>query len=141
MDGELMVSSVNKVCLFDFVSRHSKYFMVLRVDLIADIYLTSSIPMVPFRTTWKLHMDFIEKSFNCFLYLNETSFFFFFFFYFLRTFVSFLPFPRIFLFFLLTRDSIFSYWNIFFRFILLRSFLSFKITFLPQRVLEHLWIL
>lgn len=73
--------------------------MVLRVDLIADIYLTSSIPMVPFRTTWKLHMDFIEKSFNCFLYLNETSFFSFFFFHFLRTFVSFLPFPRIFLFF------------------------------------------
>lgn len=73
--------------------------MVLRVDLIADIYLTSSIPMVPFRTTWKLHMSFIEKSCNCFLSKRN----FFFFFHFLWTFVhitwSFLPFPRIFLFF------------------------------------------
>lgn len=103
--------------------------MVLRVDLIADIYLTSSIPMAPFRTTWKLHMDFIEKSFNCFLYLNETSFFFFF--HFLRTFVSFLPFPRIFLFFLLTRDSIFSYWNIFFLFYTFKIF-SFVQNYFPS---------
>lgn len=105
--------------------------MVLRVDLIADIYLTSSIPMVPFRTTWKLHMDFIEKSCNCFPSKRN---FFFFFFHFLWTFVrirwSFHS-KEYFYSFIVIRDSIFSCWKIFFCFMLLRSFLSFKITFLP----------
>lgn len=102
--------------------------MVLRVDLIADIYLTSSIPMVPFRTTWKLHMSFIEKSCNCFL--SKRNFFFSFIFYELLYILHdlFFHFQEYFYSFMVTRDSIFYYWKIFFYFILLRSFLSFKIS-------------
>lgn len=102
--------------------------MVLRVDLIADIYLTSSIPMVPFRTTWKLHMSFIEKSCNCFL--SKRNFFFSFIFYELLYILHdlFFHFQGYFYSFMVTRDSIFYYWKIFFYFILLRSFLSFKIS-------------